>query len=452
MPPILALLACFILFIFLLWWDYKQKPRVSLALWIPTIWVMLLGSRFVSQWLNFNFDVGSTDLFSEGSPIDRAVFSFLICCSIYILVRRTKGASIVLKGNGAILLFIFYCGFSILWSDFPFIAFKRWIKELGNILMIMVILTEEESKVAVKTVIRRTGYLMVPLSIVLIKYFPNLGRTYSEWTGVGMNTGVATSKNQLGTLCLVTGLYFSWHLIESWKERHKGIGGIGRFIDIIFLVMIGWIFKGLDSVTSSLCLLLGIVMLWIMRRGIVVENLKAFGIFIILFLLIGWVTDNSTNLSEKIIISLGRQPTLTDRVPMWKDLIEMSVNPFIGAGYETFFWGERLAIFSYKWHVELAHNGYLDTYLNLGWAGIILLCGLLVGSYRKFEREVRVNLDYGTFTMAFFFVTLTYNFSEVGFKGTSLIWFIFLLFSFGGLRLRNIIAEDEKKISGKLAL
>ena len=52
------------------------------------------------------------------------------------------------------------------------------------------------------------AYLLIPLSIVLTKYFPELGKQYDTWSGMGYYIGVATSKNMLGALCLVSAVFF----------------------------------------------------------------------------------------------------------------------------------------------------------------------------------------------------------------------------------------------------
>ena len=60
----------------------------------------------------------------------------------------------------------------------------------------------------------------VPLSIVLIKYYPYLGKTFSPWGGQEY-TGVSTSKNMLGALCLVSGIFFFWDTITRWHQRRE---------------------------------------------------------------------------------------------------------------------------------------------------------------------------------------------------------------------------------------
>ena len=69
---------------------------------------------------------------------------------------------------------------SLLWSDYPFVGFKRWFKSLGDPLMALVIVSERYPAAALTSVLRRCAFLLLPLSVVFIKYFPALGRGGEE--------------------------------------------------------------------------------------------------------------------------------------------------------------------------------------------------------------------------------------------------------------------------------
>ena len=71
--------------------------------------------------------------------------------------------------------------------------------------------------------------------------------------------------------------------------------------------------------------------------------------------------------------ALGRNSTLTGRTEIWKLVLGMANNPIFGAGYESFWLGERLQkLWHYYWFpINEAHNGYIEIYLNLGWIGVV---------------------------------------------------------------------------------
>src|SRR5215475_12886166 len=133
MPPPLALGLC-TLFIL---WLYKrdlQLSNVSHALWIPLAWIVLIGSRFPSEWLS-GPSRASTEAYVEGSALDRNVFLGLIILGFIVLWRRRVSFRAVFRTNVLIVLFFAFTAASIFWSDFPMVAFKRWHKVLGHVIM-----------------------------------------------------------------------------------------------------------------------------------------------------------------------------------------------------------------------------------------------------------------------------------------------------------------------------
>jgi O-antigen ligase len=107
----------------------------------------------------------------------------------------------------------------------------------------------------------------------------------------------------------------------------------------------------------------------------------------------------------------------------------MHVNPLFGAGFESFWLGPRLdKIWAVYWfHPTEAHNGYLETFLNLGWVGIALLAVVIVAAYRNVAAVLRRDPEAGRLRLAFFVSAIAYNFTESAFKTMNPVWFIFLL-------------------------
>lgn len=429
MPPSLALIICLGFAAYLIFKDPLRGKNRSIVIWVPTIWTMILGSRFVSQWLNIGGEIESLDFFSGGSPIDRLAFSFLIAASIGILVWRGKWGGDLWVVNKSLILFLIFAGTSVFWSDHPIDSFKRWVKEIGNLLMVMIILREEDPMEALTTVLRRTAYLMIPLSIVFIKYYPHLGRTFSQWTGQASNIGVTTSKNMLGALCLVSSYYFLWELQRWFKERRTIKGRYRIMVTIVYLGMAGWIYRDLDSITSLLCFFSGIMVSWAIGKRPVRDHLMACTIAAAIVLFGLWFADTMTNFSETVVRWLGRDPTLTDRKLIWKELLEVDVNRFVGAGYDSFWLRAGVVGIVERWHTTITHNGYLDTYLNLGWIGILLIIMIILEAYKNILKDMPLNIDYAKYKMGFLVMTLVYNYTETGFKGTSLIWLGFMAIS-----------------------
>ena len=130
-----------------------------------------------------------------------------------------------------------------------------------------------------------------------------------------------------------------------------------------------------------------------------------------------------------LVQGMGRDATLTGRTGIWRDVISLTVNPVVGTGFESFWLGDRLEkIWNlYWWHPNEAHNGYIEVYLNLGWVGIIFVTGVIISGYRNVIRCLRGDTEGGQIRLAFFVVTLAYNFTEAAIHTSSVVWMMFVL-------------------------
>src|SRR5215469_709815 len=180
MPPSLALLLWVILLLGLLYFDPAREPQTSAALWVPVIWLFFIGSRPPAMWLGLEFGT-ATQALEEGNPLDRTIFSLLIVAAIAILSSRSFRWRNFFAQNSALTLLLAFALLSVAWSDFPLATFKKWFRDAGVYMVVLVVLSDPRPLEAVRTVLRRLCYLVVPLSIVLIKYYPYLGKGFSDW-------------------------------------------------------------------------------------------------------------------------------------------------------------------------------------------------------------------------------------------------------------------------------
>ena len=426
MPPFLALGLWFLLLVALLLWDPAKDPKVSAALWVPIIWMFIVGSRLPAQWLGGS--VGSSaQALEEGSTIDRTVFFVLILMAVVILMSRSFNWGEFFTRNMSLMLFVLFGLLSVLWSESTLVSFKRWFRDLGPYVVILVVLSEARPLEAVRTTLRRLSYLLIPLSIVLIKYFPYLGKHYSEWTGAAEFSGAATSKNLLGVMCLVSGLFFFWDTLTRWSDRKERRTKRIIAVNFAFIAMTFWLLNLAHSATSSVCLMIGCLVI-VVARGRWAKRHPGFLKVLIpvsfcLYLIVGFGFDLNGQLAGLV----GRDATLTDRTAIWKLVFSMNTNPIVGTGYESFWLGPRLQeIWKMFGPINEAHNGYLEVYLNLGLVGVFLLCGLLIAGYRKIGKQFTSSPALAPLNLAIWTVMLFYNMTEAGFR-SGLMWITFLL-------------------------
>jgi len=411
--------------------NQDRLKRTSKALWIPVAWLLINGSRPVSMWLGMAPQAQVPDQYLDGSPIDRLVFSLLLAAGLIVLIGRRRQVGTFLKENWPILLFFGYCLISVLWSDYSFVAFKRWSKAVGDFVMVLIVLTDSEPETAFKRFLARCSFILVPISVLLIKYYPNLGVQYNVWTWTREFDGVTTTKNMLGMVCLICGLASVWRFLVAYKNQ-EDTRTVRRLIAHgVVIAMVLWLFWKSNSVTSICCFAMagGLIVMTSLhrftRRPAVVHLLIAgmiFGSFFVLFL----------NPAGGVLEDLGRNPTLTGRTDIWKVVLSSAGNPMLGTGFESFWLGDRLqkmwsAPGGFMKGIQEAHNGYLEVYLNLGWIGVALLALLLVAGYRNVLAVFRRDRDSGTIRLAFFLTAVVYSFTEAGFRMMSPTWIAFLL-------------------------
>lgn len=429
MPPQIALTLCVLFILFLLRMDSKRKSNVSLAIWIPLIWVMIISSRSPNLWFNPT-GIVSPELYAEGNPFNRMFFVILIVAGLFILFKRNLNWSQILRDNTWLFVFILYCAVSILWSDYPLVSFKRWFKAMGNLVMVLIILSETNPFEAVKIIIKRIGYILIPLSIVLIKFYPALGRTYHSHTGELFITGVTTNKNSLGQLCLVCGLTLFCELLSTWRNKEKTIT-TKTLLQISIFIMILWLLINVDSATSLLCFIIGVctfIGLEMFLKNKNVQHLNLYVGIIIFSLSIALLISHNIIISSIVNVT-GHANTFWGRTLLWQDLIAMSNAPLIGTGYDSFWLGDRIVILweEYGWHPTQAHNGYVETFIDIGLVGLCLLLIVIFSAYRNIKKRLLSDVEFGKYCMAFLVVVLLFNVMEAAFKGLYLIWFIFLV-------------------------
>jgi len=435
MSPHLATIICSIGILGLFVLDRDRQARTSKALWIPVVWLSICSSRMVSQWLTATGVTSPTQTldraaaYLDGSPLDRFLLTGLTFLALIVLVGRRQKVGAVVRANAPILLFLLYCGVSTLWSDYPGVSFKRWIKALADLAMVLIVLTEQDRYVAAKRLLARVGFCLIPISILVIKYYPVIGRGWSEWGNTTLS-GIATSKNELGGICLLFGVASVWRMVQAIRgtaglHRTRSLIAHGTLVAMALLLMLI-----ASTMTALSCFLIATAL--IIATSLTTLQRKS---WLMHFLVLAFVSISCLALffdaGSGLVESMGRDSTLTGRTDIWKLVTGMTGSPLFGTGFESFWLGPRLnQIWSiYWWHPNEAHNGYIEVFLNLGWSGLALLAVVLVTGYRNVVRALRRDPGTGGLRLAYFVVALVYNFTESAFRIMHPVWILFLLAS-----------------------
>jgi exopolysaccharide production protein ExoQ len=426
MNPSLASLICACGIAGLFYLDRDKTTRISKALWLPTIWMALIGSRSVTVWLNLA-PAGSN---VEGSPIDAAVYAILSAAAIGVLIRRSNRTRVILAANWPVVIYFLYCLISVMWSYHPDVSLKRWTKAVGDLAMVLVIVTDRQPFASLRRLISRVGFVLLPASVLLIKYY-DIGRGFTP-DGAPMNTGVSTDKNMLGVMLLVISLGTLWHIAILFRAKHQPDRSRHLLAQSTLLVFGIALLKMANSQTSIACFVLGGAIIFatslntFRRRPARVHALCLSIILVVGFtLLLGGGAD--------VVHAMGRKSNLSGRTVIWAAVIPAAPNSIVGAGFEDFWISPNVVKFQRAlvgwWHPEdlnEAHNGYIEVYLNLGWVGVILIATLLIRGYAHAAKAFRMNPSVGGLILAYIVVAAVYSITEAGFRMLDLIW-VFLL-------------------------
>ena len=409
MPPFVALIICTVFVFFLLRLDHKQSPNVSLALWIPTIWILIIASKPLATW----FGTGGSSM-EEGSPLDRMFFIVIGCIGLIILAKRHLKIGLTIRENLWLIACLIYMLVSISWSELQFVSLKRWSRELIAVIMVLTVASEKDPRQSLCSIFRRIIYILIPYSLLLIKYYPHFGIDYA-WDGDQMWRGVSLHKNSLCRLCLFAIFFLIWTFIRRQKENI--IAWYQKYVEVFLLVLAIWLILGpyhslTNSATSIASLAVGLItfvgLIWMKKIGRLI-GLNTLMLMTVVIIVYGIITPFIGRLSVVDVSGmLGRNQTLTGRTEIWAILVPYALErPILGYGYGGF-WTDAIRQLT----SSHAHNGYLDIILNLGFVGLFLFSMVFISCCRKAHEAMASDFDWGIFSFCYLTILMVHNIAE----------------------------------------
>jgi len=319
---------------------------------------------------------------------------------------------------------------SITWSPFPEPAFKRWTKDVGDLVMVLILVTDGQPIAALRRLYSRVGFILFPASILMIRY-TDLGRAYDP-DGGPMNTGVTTNKNSLGLIVFLVSLGALWNLRALFRDKedpHRTRRLVAQGTLLTFGIVL---LQMAHSATSVACFILGgglllATNLRAIRTRPARLNALCLGIVLcgVLMMLLGGESMVSN--------ALGRGDKLSGRKDIWAAAIASAGNPVIGTGFESF-WNANVEKVAARlpgyWEIHnlvSAHNGYIEVYLDLGWVGVCLVALVIVSGYRRAIKAFHRNPELGSLFLAYLATATIYSITEAGFRVLTPSWIFLLL-------------------------
>lgn len=364
----------------------------------------------------------------EGDALTRTLLLLGYAVVLALLLRRPSFLwHGLLKGPPlwALLLWAFL---SLAWSTAPEVTFRKAVAVVLTSLYGMYL----AFRFTPESFLRLLGITLVlslGLSLAFVYLLPEWG--IMGYPHEGAWRGIFVHKNVLGRFAALGVLVF---LVLLKLPGRKAVWVIGLLLSVVISV-------GARSATS---LILAFTMVFVTLGLWLASRYR--GLWPVL-LPLGALLGGSVSIIlaanyEFVLEALGKDVTLTGRVPLWLTLIPfLQERLWTGYGFGGFWlgWnGPSASVWSLVgWDPPHAHNGYLDLCLDLGLVGLLLGLWLMIrlgiGSIHRY-------LATGASGEAFFLVGLivflsVYNFAESSFLGANNLYWLLCVWALYRLRL-----------------
>ncbi len=323
----------------------------------------------------------------DGSALRQFVWILLVVVGLLGVTAESAHwqdfKNYLVKKRGSLLLlgtFFALAMLSSLWSEAPFVTFKR-AALLGIVFLMAVfaVFTMAINKTPLATALVPPLALLLAISILFTALFPDAAITPLGWQGL---TGQKNEMGQLASLLVLASFFLTPQ--SGYLHRLKSV-----------LIVCGLIALALSRSTTSIMALVltaGILSIgfWFAllnkhRTWIVPFFLATFALLVALSiaLLFDWL-PSIAEIRTELFSVIGKSENLTGRTKLW-DLVtaqNMFRSEIYGGGYGGF-WdisGERILYITRQLGFApiQAHNGYLDIFNDLGYIGLSLACFILV--------------------------------------------------------------------------
>ena len=255
--------------------------------------------------------------------------------------------------------------------------------------------------------ISAAGGIAAVLSIVFALFLPAYGLDHDVHEGVWL--GIFTQKN----VCAREMLFLLASIIPF-----KANSALWKAIRILAILTILAVIIGTRSKTALLimaivCLIFpAILFVRSVSKALLLTSL------LIAVSLVGFAAAVAASAMPQFVAVLGRDSTMTGRTDIWKAVLQaIFKHPLLGYGFAAFWLSLRgesaNLILALRWAVPAAHNGFLDIWLQMGAAGLLLFLVGFVLAFRSAMAGLR-QASYGraAWPCAVLILTLVYNLDE----------------------------------------
>ena len=314
--------------------------------------------------------------------------------------------------NWPVFIFILFAVSSLIWSIQVGASVSKVFPLIASTLAGIYI----GSKFELHKILRMLAWLFVALclgSLFFVFVFPSIGIMQYYFFRGGW-AGIFWHRNYLGCFMALGITVFLVNILSSRKPFRFNF-----YLDITFFFIAAFLlFKSKSATGIITAVVLLITTLLFYGWAILQRKLKLKHYLILGGVLILGIAITLINL-DFLFGLLGRDTSLTGRIPMWTYLYNnvISQRLLFGYGYGAlwFFEGFRVgfaAILGWSWPIMIGDNGFVDILAHLGVVGLVILIGLLIiGIYLAVKHLLQKGTLISAFPIIFFVFVLVANIS-----------------------------------------
>ena len=347
--------------------------------------------------------------------------------AVAMLILRFKSVIPLLSRRPEIILLMMLPIISATWSADPDAVAKRALAHCLTIAFCLYIVSRYTPDEFIERLLVSFG-IGIGASILIAMVLPDIGVSHDQ-ANAGAWKGVYGHKAIAGRMCALT-LFLAF--LYAPRNRLLGIVRlIILFSSILLCAMTqsraSWLLVmfGFGAMTIVQCLRFAKL-----SAGI---RIAVAALIVILMIGIGVASFND------LLLSMGRDTTFSGRTKLWEAAVTVASDhhPWLGSGYRDFWLGPAAAdvgryLASWAKVPGHGHNGYLDTWLELGWVGLTLLLLFIVRTLLSVLstsiREPKSNIwaIFAVFCMIFIVNNIS---ATVAFRHTDIAWVLVILAS-----------------------
>lgn len=367
-------------------------------------------------------------LAQEQGSIFQQLVSLLLCliAALYLLANIPVAQKML---SPLFLMVLFWQFITVFTSDYPDIAFRRYIFSITLIIMAMAWVLLPEDELSFQRMIKYLSLFILGLAYFGVIFMPDVSihnmSEVRELINAGSWRGHFVHKNIAGPAMIVLIIYNLYLL-------HRD-----QFYLPLTNIILSTIFLYYSNNKTSIGLIIVSLLIAQAIKYTRLLPIKIIIAFIPLILMASLTVGTIFNQSlQDLVSSLISDPTFTGRTSIWTFIVsQLEAHPWIGYGYETFWNMSRLVNGGYDietWAARAghAHNGYLQLIILTGTIGVslfavwILFCPLIDYHHsQKTRNDPALGLMY---LRIWVFMLLYANLESPFFAPRGQVWFSLL--------------------------